>query len=171
MTLVRSLRRILTISIVLLAALVGGTGSALLGICGPFTDVSDAAFCPFVLEIFYLGLTTGTTPTTYSPDESATWDQGYSSPYGIIFDGVNIWVADITTGLFYRLNSAAAILQTVTVGSGVGWPVFDGQNIWLPSTQNQVVVSGLRRARCWRLSPATDWMGRPTPRLTESASS
>src|SRR5262244_2705842 len=44
-----------------------GASSALLGSCGPFTDFTDAVFCPFVLEIFYLGITTGTTATTYDP--------------------------------------------------------------------------------------------------------
>src|SRR5580765_4891697 len=46
------------------AILFGGAG-ALLGTCGLFTDVAADSFCPFVLEIFYLGITTGTTPTTY----------------------------------------------------------------------------------------------------------
>ncbi len=57
-----------------LAALVlaAGAGSALLGTCGPFADVSDAVFCPFVLEIFTLGITTGTTPTTYDPTSSVS---------------------------------------------------------------------------------------------------
>src|SRR5215831_18015038 len=49
------------------ALLLGGAGSTVFGLCGTFTDVSDAAFCPFVLEIFYLGITTGTTATTYDP--------------------------------------------------------------------------------------------------------
>src|SRR5580765_6405293 len=53
----------------LLVVLLGGATTAL-SVCGPFTDVSDAAFCPFVLEIFYLGISTGTTPTTYSPEQS-----------------------------------------------------------------------------------------------------
>ena len=61
----RSRRKLLALS--LAAALLCGAGSALLGVCGPFTDVTDAGFCPFVLEIFYLGITTGTTPTTYDP--------------------------------------------------------------------------------------------------------
>src|SRR6476620_5405675 len=52
---------------VALGALLLGASSALFGVCGPFTDVTDATFCPFVLEIFYLGITTGTTPTTYDP--------------------------------------------------------------------------------------------------------
>src|SRR5580765_1086199 len=48
------------------AILFGGAG-ALLGTCGLFTDVAADSFCPFVLEIFTLGITTGTTPTTYDP--------------------------------------------------------------------------------------------------------
>src|SRR6185295_12971613 len=53
-------------------AFIVGAGSAMLGVCGPFTDFTDAGFCPFVLEIFYLGITTGTTPTTYDPTSSVS---------------------------------------------------------------------------------------------------
>ena len=60
-------RRLFLLPLVLAAVIVGGAGSVLLGVCGPFTDVTDATFCPFVLEIFTLGITTGTTPTTYDP--------------------------------------------------------------------------------------------------------
>ena len=68
----RSARRVLSVSAVLVAALLCGATTSVLGVCGPFTDVSDAAFCPFVLEIFTLGITTGTTPTTYSPGDNVT---------------------------------------------------------------------------------------------------
>lgn len=44
-----------------------GAASSLLGTCGPFTDSAADSFCPFVLEVFYLGITTGTTPSTYEP--------------------------------------------------------------------------------------------------------
>ena len=44
-----------------------GSASSLLGTCGPFTDAAADGFCGFVLEIFYLGITTGTTPTTFDP--------------------------------------------------------------------------------------------------------
>src|SRR5215831_11671455 len=60
-------RRVLAlVSIVFTALLAGGAG-ALLGTCGPFTDTAGDAFCPFILEVFYLGITTGTTSTTYDP--------------------------------------------------------------------------------------------------------
>src|SRR5215468_7482760 len=55
-------------SLALIAALLGGGGHAALGLCGPFTDVAPGdAFCTSILEIFTLGITTGTTPTTYDP--------------------------------------------------------------------------------------------------------
>ena len=55
-----------------LAALAIGASGASLGACGPFTDVAADAFCPFVLEIFDLGITTGTTPATYDPASPVT---------------------------------------------------------------------------------------------------
>ncbi len=60
----------------LLAAVlaVGGATSYLLANCGPFTDVSNLV-CPFVLDIYYLGVTAGTTSTTYSPSNSVTRGQ------------------------------------------------------------------------------------------------
>jgi hypothetical protein len=36
--------------------------------CGPFTDVPAASeYCSSILEIYYLGITAGTTPTTFGP--------------------------------------------------------------------------------------------------------
>ena len=68
----RSGRRGLALTLLLISAVLCGAASVVLGVCGPFTDVSDVAFCPFVLEIFYLGITTGTTPTTYDPTSSVS---------------------------------------------------------------------------------------------------
>src|SRR5262249_50749107 len=63
----RAARGATIFALVLAAVLAGGAGTALLGICGPFTYVSDPSFCNFVIEIFVLGITTGTTPTTFDP--------------------------------------------------------------------------------------------------------
>ena len=71
---VRPLRGVLCLAGAVSLAVAIGWTEAVLGICGPFTDVTDAAFCPFVLEIFYLGITTGTTgsvrPTRASSSSS-----------------------------------------------------------------------------------------------------
>jgi hypothetical protein len=40
--------------------------------CSPFTDVAADGLCPFVREIFDLGVTTGTTATTFSPAGDVT---------------------------------------------------------------------------------------------------
>jgi hypothetical protein len=45
--------------------MLSGAGSVLFGTCGPFTDTAADAFCPFIQEVFFLGITTGTTPTTW----------------------------------------------------------------------------------------------------------
>jgi hypothetical protein len=72
MGLPRFARKASALSAAIATAVSVGAVSALLGVCGPFTDVSDAGFCPFVLEIFTLGITTGTSPTTYDPASSVT---------------------------------------------------------------------------------------------------
>ena len=67
----RLLRTVGSFAWALAAAGVGAAG-ALLATCGPFTDTAADTFCPFVLEIFTLGITTGTTPTTYDPTSSVS---------------------------------------------------------------------------------------------------
>src|SRR5277367_77953 len=40
----------------------------------PYTDVSGvgAAFCPGIMEAYFTGVSKGTTPTTFSPNETVT---------------------------------------------------------------------------------------------------
>ena len=295
-----------TVALAALSLTLGGS-AVLLGVCGPFTDVTDAAFCPFVLEIFTLGITTGTTPTTFDPagnvtrlqmaaflsrtvdgvlkrggrraalarfstpqneaalglvtvgnlpnllksdgadvwvpvqggsgsvvrvrasdgkllqtwtgstdaygvlvaagfvivtgnqtpgllyridpaqpagavttvasnlgggstaitfDGSRVWTTnlggtgsvsivtpgaaipwtvttvttGFARPWGPVFDGANIWVTNHDTGTLLKLDSAGAILQTVTVGTFPDFPAFDGSNIWVPNAASVSVV-------------------------------
>jgi hypothetical protein len=57
------------------AAITGGAATGVVqDACGPFTDVSPA-FCPYVLEMYHLGITAGTSPATYSPDTTLTRGQ------------------------------------------------------------------------------------------------
>jgi DNA-binding beta-propeller fold protein YncE len=48
-----------------------------------------------------------------------------------------MWVTDNMTGTLLKLNSAGAILQTVTVGQHPLFPAFDGHNIWVPNSGSQ----------------------------------
>ena len=67
----RSGRRVIPF-VLFLACLAGGAAAPLFSTCGPFTDVAADAFCPFVLQIFTLGITTGTTPTTFDPSSNVS---------------------------------------------------------------------------------------------------
>ena len=60
-------KRVVVVSFLAVAVVALGLGSAALGVCGPFTDTAADAFCPLILQVFYLGITTGTTPSTYDP--------------------------------------------------------------------------------------------------------
>jgi hypothetical protein len=64
---------------------------------------------------------------TLNPLSVATVTAGFTHPQGILYDGANMWVTD--TGKLFELDSNGAIIQTVTVGNGPGFPVFDGTNI------------------------------------------
>jgi hypothetical protein len=59
---------------VLAAVVGGGAGASILDVCGPFTDV-PSAICPFVTELYVLGITAGTSSTTFSPGDSLTRGQ------------------------------------------------------------------------------------------------
>ena len=131
-------------------SILAGGASAILGTCGPFADVAADAFCPFVLEIFYLGITTGTSATTYDPTATvsrlqmaaflsrtvdaalkrgsrrAALDQFWvspalgsvtvgSSPVGVKSDGTDVWVADGIDGTVRRVRgSDMKLLDTWT---------------------------------------------------------
>ncbi len=77
-------RRLGTVTLALAALLTGGAVARVEDLCGPFSDVSPA-LCPYVLEMYYLGITAGTSPTTYSPDNPVT--RGQSAVF--VSKGVN----------------------------------------------------------------------------------
>ena len=58
---------------------------------------------------------------------------GFAHLVGALYDGANVWVTDYGTGTLMKLDSAGAILQTVTVGSVPFFPIFDGTKIWVPN--------------------------------------
>ena len=116
-------------------ALAVGGAEGLLGQCGPFTDVTDAGFCPFVLEIFTLAVTTGTTATTYSPSDGVTRLQ------------MAVFLSRSVDGMVKRGSRRAALKRFWTItdsslldittvgpaGAGVRYPAFDGLDVWVPA--------------------------------------
>ena len=69
-----SARSTLALLLALCAVLAGGATRIVQDQCGPFTDVTPS-FCPYILELYYLGITAGTSATTFSPDDPLTRGQ------------------------------------------------------------------------------------------------
>jgi DNA-binding beta-propeller fold protein YncE len=136
--------RILVLSTALAAALLAGAGSALFGVCGPFTDVSDAAFCPFVLEVFYMGITTGTTPTTYDPTGAVNRLQMAAflsrSVDGVLKRGGN---RRAPLNQFWTTQQLGSYGLT-TVGSNPQEALADGADIWVTNGGGGGTVSRIR---------------------------
>ena len=121
----------LILTVALCAVLAGGASRVVQDQCGPFTDVTPG-FCPYILEIYYLGITVGTSATTFSPDEPLTRGQGAV----FVAKGINQTLA--------RSSRRAALGQwwTTQGETGLGLTavespqnaVSDGADIWVTSS-------------------------------------
>ena len=80
------------------------------------------------------------TPGATIPWSATFATTGFSSLRGAIYDGANVWVTDAPAGKLFKLDSAGAIIQTVTVGAFPTFPVFDGTNIWVPNNSSASVT-------------------------------
>src|SRR5262249_1086796 len=116
----------------LVLAIATGAASNLLGTCGPFTDVAADVFCPFVLEIFYLGITTGTTATTYDPASNVTRLQMAAflsrTVDGVLKRGSRRAVLD----QFWTTQNGS-VLGVVTLGGDPNEVRSDGAALWVSS--------------------------------------
>jgi DNA-binding beta-propeller fold protein YncE len=113
--------------------------------------VSDAGFCPFVLEIFTLGITTGTSPTTYDPTSSVSRLQ-MAAFLSRTVDGVlQRGSRRAALGQFWTTGSAAAIGLT-TVGNTPQLVASDAKDIWAANfggTVSRVRASDGRLLETW----------------------
>jgi hypothetical protein len=135
---IHSRRSLSLVCIAVIAALLGGAGSALLGVCGPFTDVAADAFCPFVLEIFSLGITTGTTPATYDATGSVNRLQMAAflsrSVDGVLKRGSRRGALQ----QFWTTQDAAAVGVT-SVGTNPRLLQSDGLDVWVAHSGSNTV--------------------------------
>jgi len=135
-----------------LAPLAGAATGFVQDQCGPFTDVSPA-LCSYVLEMYYLGITAGTSPTTYSPD--ATLTRGQAAVF--VSKGVNQAIARSSRraalGQWWTTTPHWDIgLGTTNVGPFPGIPAADGADIWvatLDDTISRVRASDGRLLETW----------------------
>ncbi len=120
----------------LLAAVFLGASSVLVGTCGPFTDVGADSFCPFVLEIFTLGITAGTTPTTYDPASNVTRLQMAAflsrSVDGVLKRGSRRAAAR----KFYTPQNVSVVGVTTFSGDALR---FDGADLWVSNASGGTV--------------------------------
>ena len=117
-----------------LAALVAmAAASGLPGVCGPFTDVAADAFCPFVLEIFYIGITTGTTATTYDPNSDVTRLQ-MAAFLSRSVDGALKRRSRRTLSQQFWTPKGSAILGVSTNASFPYYLKSDGTDLWVSSS-------------------------------------
>ena len=129
----------LGIGLCILALATGGAMRIVQDTCGPFTDVTPG-FCPYVLELYYLGITVGTSATTFSPDQPLT--RGQAAVF--VSKGLNQSLARSsrraalgqwwTTTPHYDLG-----LGVTSVGSNPLAVACDGQDVWTANRDDSSV--------------------------------
>jgi hypothetical protein len=105
----------------------------------PYTDVSGvgAPFCPGIMEAYVTGVSKGTTPTTFSPNDTVTRVQMTTFLQRSLDQGLTRTSRRGALNQWWTSQSVNA-MQTITVG---GLPLFcaaDGESIWT-STFGSVV--------------------------------
>ena len=134
---VRNFQRGLAVCVVVVGLFCGAT-SSLLSLCGPFTDVAADAFCPFVLEIFYLGITTGTTATTYDPTANVTRLQ-MAAFLSRTVDGALKRGGRRASLNQFSTSQNSTVLGLTTVGDGPRAVRSDGADLWVANNSSSTV--------------------------------
>jgi hypothetical protein len=133
------LKRLIFPVVALAAVLAGGATRIVQDQCGPFTDVTPG-FCPYVLELYYLGVTAGTSATTFSPDDPLTRGQGSV----FVAKGLNQALARSSRraalGQWWTPQTTQAVALT-PIGNEPLSCASDGADVWVP---NDVGVSRIR---------------------------
>jgi hypothetical protein len=144
-------------ALVLTAAVIAGAASSLLGSCGPFADFTDAGFCPFVLEIFTLGITTGTSATTYDPTSPASRLQMAAFLSRTVDRVLQRGGRRASLNQFSSPQNVAA-LGVTTVGASPRLLRFDGADLWVANfgsgTVSRVRASDAKILETWTGAPS-----------------
>jgi DNA-binding beta-propeller fold protein YncE len=131
------MKRLSIVLLTLATALAGAATRIVQDQCGPFTDVSPA-ICPYVFEIYVLGITAGTSPTTYSPDAAVT--RGQAAVF--VSKGVNQSIARSSRraalGQWWTTKTADGLGRT-TVSSFPSVVKADGQDVWVADASDGTV--------------------------------
>jgi hypothetical protein len=101
----------------------------------PYTDVSGvgAAFCPGIMEAYVTGVSKGTTPTTFSPNDTVTRVQMTTFLQRSLDQSLVRSSRRAALNQWWTPQNTGAI-QTISVGGYPRYCVADGQSIWLTNS-------------------------------------
>jgi DNA-binding beta-propeller fold protein YncE len=75
----------------------------------------------------------------YSANRTTRFPVGVG-PFGVAFDGANIWVTNLTSNNVTKLQASdGRVLGTFAVGMNPDSVAFDGANIWVANTGSNTV--------------------------------
>jgi hypothetical protein len=132
-------RSVLRFCLVAFGVLLTGGAGWLLGLCGPFADIGDGTFCPFVLEIFSLGITTGVTPTTYAPNDAVTRLQMAGFLSRTVDRVLQRGNRRSAAKQYWTPQNNTLLGGTTISGGGLEQVESDGADLWVSTTGDTVV--------------------------------
>src|SRR5271169_700487 len=123
----------------------------------PYTDVSGvgSAFCPGIMEAYVTGISKGTTPTTFSPNETVTRVQMTTFLQRTFDQSVLRLGRRAGLGQWWT-PKAVGPLQTLQFTDPTYTCVADGQNIWIAhgGSVAQVLAASGKVLQTWSVSTA-----------------
>jgi hypothetical protein len=106
----------------------------------PYVDVAGVgdAFCPGILQAYVLGVTKGTSPTTFSPSATVSRDQMTTFLQRSFDQASKRASRRAALGQWWSVESADAV-RSYTLGGATRACASDGEHVWLPvAGANQV---------------------------------
>ena len=147
--------RVLFLVVLMLSAILSGAAGGLFATCGPFTDTPGDAFCGFILEVFYVGITTGTSATTYDPTATVNRTQMAAFLSRTVDSTLKRGSRRAAVGRFWTTQGGLAMGATL-LGNQVSpfMPRFDGADVWTSGSGlvTRVRASDARLLETWTAS-------------------
>ena len=112
-------------------AFAAGSTQELLATCGVFTDVGDGnIFCGSILQVYYLGITSGTSATTYNPSGTVTREQ-MAAFLARTYDRAAVRTSRRAAMDQFWTTQAAANVGLTTIGLSPRLVKSDGSDVWV----------------------------------------
>ncbi len=107
----------------------------------PYTDVSSVGdpFCPAIMEAYVTGVTKGTAPTTFSPNDTVSRVQMTTFLQRSLDEGLRRASRRPALNQWWIPQNANA-MQTIVVGGDPRFCAADGENIWITNAGQVVQV-------------------------------